>query len=188
MRKELIFLITVMVIFVGLLSGCEESLEDRNGASGDRYDAYQYFQECVLDVLIAPATAQFPSLNDTTIVKKDENTWGVVSYVDAQNTYGALIRKYYGCEIFNNKGLWSLSSMYDGDSISDVDHALYKWNLLEYYTDDDEGVDVDIVVGKKELTTNSFRINGDRWRFDWTKDGMMDTDYLLDPALFITPH
>ena len=58
-------------------------------------DAYLKSQEYMIDESVAPATAEFRTIDKVTFVKKNENTRGIVSYVDAQNSFGALIRTGY---------------------------------------------------------------------------------------------
>jgi len=183
MRKMAILLVILMVIGVGLLSGCNEQQKIKEN------DAYSFYKECVLDVLKAPATAQFPSIEKATIVKKGENRWGVVSYVDAENTYGALIRNYFGFEFTESEGVWYILSMYEGEDFSDVDHALYRWVLVDKFTDNDYNVVIGGTSGDteglKKLDTNFFYISGERWRADWERSGKMSSDSLIGPMLII---
>ena len=159
MKKVTILLIALMVISVGFLSGCTE--QTSTSVISEK-QVYLQFQECVKEALIAPATAQFPSIDEAKVVKKNANTWAVISYVDAQNTYGALIRKCYGYELCVNEGIWSLLSMDSGNSESDVDHVLYKWVFIDSFSSGDEG------------TTEDFYIAGERWRLDWRLGGKQE--------------
>ena len=45
-------------------------------------------------ILKSPKTADFPMF-DCVAVESEENVWVVNSYVDAQNSFGAMIRSYY---------------------------------------------------------------------------------------------
>ena len=52
----------------------------------------------------APATADFASYSDSAVVNKGDGTYIVVSYVDAQNSFGAKIRTRYTCTVFTVDG------------------------------------------------------------------------------------
>ena len=63
-------------------------------------------EDFVRERLIAPSTAKFPSSRkeaDIWTLGKDsgmyENAFRVESYVDSQNSFGAMIRSYYTCDI-----------------------------------------------------------------------------------------
>ncbi len=62
--------------------------------SVDSYDACAYAQVFVKRQLKAPSTAKFPYCSTATIVH-DGNTWTVLSYVDAQNSFGAMLRSEF---------------------------------------------------------------------------------------------
>lgn len=59
--------------------------------------------------LVAPTTARFSGILDTRMgsVANQPNTYRVIGYVDAQNSFGAQIRNYYTCEIKYNGGEWT---------------------------------------------------------------------------------
>ena len=73
----------------------------------------------VLDRLKAPSSAEFPGLLDEwpKIMPFGGDTtghdWHVVSYVDAQNTYGAMIRDFYTCQIsYVSNDQWKLLDLW----------------------------------------------------------------------------
>jgi hypothetical protein len=51
------------------------------------------------DALKAPATAKFPEFNIRMLTEVDDGTYTVKSYVDAQNSFGALIRTDFVCHV-----------------------------------------------------------------------------------------
>ena len=76
----------------------------------------------VLDRLKAPSSAEFPGLLDEwpKIMPFGGDTtghdWHVVSYVDSQNTYGAMIRDFYTCQIsYVGNDQWSLLDLWFHD-------------------------------------------------------------------------
>lgn len=57
-------------------------------------------QAAVTQRLKAPRTAQFASVGETRVnAMRPGERYDVVSHVDAQNAFGALIRKRYRCEV-----------------------------------------------------------------------------------------
>ena len=62
-------------------------------------------QEYVEALLVAPSTAQFESLlsQDIWTLEKEsgkyKSAFRVEAHVDAQNSFGAMIRNYYTCDI-----------------------------------------------------------------------------------------
>ena len=76
-------------------------------------------EDFVLSRLKAPASAKFPGLFDEwpKIMPfcdgKSCQDWHVVSYVDAQNTYGAMIRNFYTCQIsYVGNDQWKLLDLW----------------------------------------------------------------------------
>jgi hypothetical protein len=64
-------------------------------------------QRYVRDRLKAPATADFPFL-DRRIWKFDDDIYVVKSYVDAQNSFGAMLRTNWHCKVQYVGGGWKL--------------------------------------------------------------------------------
>jgi hypothetical protein len=163
-KKQLIIIGIIMLICIGL-SGCTQTdLVHSN-------DPYEKSKQYVLDSLKAPATAQFPAKNKIYCEKKNENTWVVVAYVDAQNSYGALIRQYYGCELVENAGTWACITLNIGETDSEI---LYKW------------IYVTSISGSDSKNSSSFNIIGDRWRIDWSVGGRQSYDYGFSDIFYFT--
>lgn len=67
---------------------------------GSAMDAYFASQEIVKKHLVAPSTAKFPMFKVAiTEFDKTDNTWTVQCYVDAQNSFSAMIRSNYQMKI-----------------------------------------------------------------------------------------
>lgn len=81
----------------------------------DNISAFVMCQKFVRDSLKAPSTAKFADYNDKTI-SSNGNRFNVISYVDAQNSFGAMVRTSYICEV-----------EYIGDD---------KWQLVDLIFDD----------------------------------------------------
>lgn len=68
------------------------------------------FAQCVeLQVLKAPATAVFPTL-DLMVVNGQDSKYTVSGYVDSQNSYGATIRSNYTFNLTKENGEWKCTN------------------------------------------------------------------------------
>lgn len=105
-----LFVIVVMVALI-LSSGSKTNTPDTPYMPSDS-DAYVTSQTFVKLNLKAPATADFPTKSQAKIFQSfdDDNIWEVTSYVDAQNSFGALIRSnfYVKIEYVPAKEEWKL--------------------------------------------------------------------------------
>lgn len=73
-------------------------------ASDDHISAKMMCQKFVAKSLKAPATARFSSMSETAAIPSNEakfkhlpNAWDSAGYVDAQNSFGAMLRQEYFC-------------------------------------------------------------------------------------------
>lgn len=76
----------------------EEKKKIERKEESKKIDAITYAQECVKQRLKAPATAEFSLLN-TEVNKINDSIYLVRGTVDAQNTFGALLRSHYKCKL-----------------------------------------------------------------------------------------
>lgn len=65
-------------------------------------NAYHNAKQLIKYKLKSPSTAEFPSSLEAQVVGIGANSFIISSYVDSQNSYGALIRTYYEAEIRYN--------------------------------------------------------------------------------------
>ena len=72
------------------------------------WEACRQSQDFVKKVLVAPATAEFPSCNEVTKKRLEGNTYQVVGWVDSQNKFGAMLRTNYICTMELKNGYWHL--------------------------------------------------------------------------------
>ncbi len=91
---------SVLVILLVLLVSCVSALfggpQEPNLNSLKSY-AVTYCQMAVKDSLKAPRTAEFPW--DMDAMQVASNEFAVLSYVDAQNSFSALIRNKFTCVV-----------------------------------------------------------------------------------------
>lgn len=72
----------------------------------DAIGAYVMCEQFVTQRLKAPSTAKFAGYTGSTVTKTGAQSYQVVSYVDAQNSFGAQLRITFTC----------LTTNYDGDN------------------------------------------------------------------------
>lgn len=89
------FILLGLVLFVTFASVNSGESED---GGNDRADACVIAQRFVRLQLKAPSTARFPPCIDMSITR-NYNKWTVVSYVDAQNSFGAMLRNSFVAEV-----------------------------------------------------------------------------------------
>ena len=76
----------------------------------DDSDILQIAKDTVKQNLKAPSTATFSSMSETQI-KRSGNTWTVSGWVDAQNSFGAMLRSEYTVKItFTSKTKYTIDS------------------------------------------------------------------------------
>jgi len=82
--------------------------EYRTGSSDARYDAYAAARELVRGLLKAPSTADFARYDAARIRIDDRGRFVVLVEVDAQNSFGAVIRSRFVCPMTVEPGpAWS---------------------------------------------------------------------------------
>lgn len=79
------------------------------GASSDAYEAAKVF---VSNKLKAPATAQYAPFDMMIIKTSPGFKWSVMGYVDSQNGFGALVRRWFRAEMtYEGKGNYRLDGL-----------------------------------------------------------------------------
>lgn len=101
-KSELIVLLVIFgLIFLFFKCTCSKSDEEKviQNAQDLRATAYFNSQECVKDLLKSPSTAEFPYGSEQFVTQIDEDTFIINSYVDSQNSFGAMLRTQYVCQV-----------------------------------------------------------------------------------------
>jgi hypothetical protein len=102
----------IFVIFICLVSRCSSDSSEPEVDKGDRIDAYLVCQDFVSEDLKSPATAEFASMSDSIIKNTSGDSWSVTSYVDAQNSFGAMLRMYFVCDLtYRGDGYYRLENL-----------------------------------------------------------------------------
>jgi hypothetical protein len=107
------YILVTAVVFGCICIFAIASLSGGGGGdtSGGGTMAYYMCQDFIEKRLIAPATAEWPSRSDITVlpIRGKEEAYQVRGYVDSQNGFGALIRTNYVCEVsYVGNGQWHL--------------------------------------------------------------------------------
>lgn len=110
-------LVAVVFLLLVLCSGPKPAAKaTATPDAGDPLKACWWCQVEVEEELKAPASAEFPSCNRASIRKIAEGVYEVKSYVDAQNSFGAMIRTDYICQVkYRGDRLWMLQSLAFGE-------------------------------------------------------------------------
>lgn len=101
-KTELIaFLIIFGLIFLVLKCSCSETDEEKaiRNEQNIKFHAYFNSQQCLKDLLKSPSTAEFPSGSEQFVTRIDDNTFIINSYVDSQNSFGAMLRTNFVCQV-----------------------------------------------------------------------------------------
>lgn len=67
--------------------------------NSDKIGALVASEQAVRNLLKAPSTAKFPSTSEASITYDSDGGFVISSYVDAQDSFGAMIRTRYVCRI-----------------------------------------------------------------------------------------
>ena len=86
----------------------------QKAATAAATDAYYICEQFVQGQLKAPATAQFPGRNQSKITGESDGGYLVMLPVDAQNSFGAMLRKSFVCSVKQTGDGWRLRSLVEG--------------------------------------------------------------------------
>lgn len=95
-------IVAAVLIFVCCIWGYAKDSDEDDGPTS--YDAKVMCQEFVGRVLKAPSTARYSD----EVVTVSSGTWTVTGHVDAQNSFGAMIRSSYTCKMTVSGDTWRL--------------------------------------------------------------------------------
>ena len=84
---QLFVILMAIVIIIAIFD--PESLDNAPETS---WTAYDYAQEIVKNNLKSPASAVFPDYQESFVNELGKYEWRVETYVDAQNSFGAMLR------------------------------------------------------------------------------------------------
>lgn len=95
-----------------LIRGCPSDSPKYQAEQRTR-DAVIASHRIVETYLKCPSTAKFPNSYDVPVTINNDGTFLVISYVDAENDFGAPIRTPYCCELrYVGPGRWDFEAVY----------------------------------------------------------------------------
>lgn len=100
----------VMIIFAGLLVlAILVAIESSKPSKTDpKTEAWYVCKEFITRSLKAPKTAEFPRYQASNVSYMGSTEYNVSMYVDAENSFGALVRSYFICRVKKDGDQWRL--------------------------------------------------------------------------------
>jgi len=104
MKLKFLWLFVIFVLIFGFVGCCFSSGSSTSATKSEQsleIEALVGSQMVVEDNLKSPSSAKFPYITDKLVVvtKIKENEYFVTSYVDSENSFGAMIRTFYTCKV-----------------------------------------------------------------------------------------
>lgn len=79
---------------------------------------YAFAKSFVKDYLVSPKTAEFAPISEARcVLLPDQKTWKIISFVDSQNNFGAVVRTKWYVKIIDTGDGWKLLDIKFGDEI-----------------------------------------------------------------------
>ena len=106
--------IAAFILFCVLVSYISRSVSTTSNtpAKASEVDAWYACQDFILEELKAPSTAEFQKRDSKKVYKETENIFIVSMYVDAENSFGAMVRTDFECRLrYTDAGQWLLLSL-----------------------------------------------------------------------------
>lgn len=88
-----------ILVFLVIRFGCSSGTEAKAKPLHSKQDAVVQSHLFVDRQLKSPGSADYPYQDDKTIETLNDSSFVVLSYVDSQNGFGALMRTYYKCKV-----------------------------------------------------------------------------------------
>jgi len=111
--KPWVWIVVGISLFIIILAICIPSNSTTKGYEPNTITACIMAQNYVEPYLVSPGTAQFQpcgGYDKATVNYQGNQIYYVHSYVDSQNSYGAMLRTQYSVELFHNTNTdrWTL--------------------------------------------------------------------------------
>lgn len=149
-----VFLIAILIIRTVSNGGSDNTSsqlspsQQKRAYTPDKMDLYIQAQEFVQRGLKAPATAKFPPLSYET-ADLGSGRYKIISYVDSQNSFGAMLRSDWSVIMNLSKDQWTLERMViDGDVVYDPVEAKIK---AKKAAQDKAEIDAEIKAVQKQI-------------------------------------
>lgn len=113
-KVVLISLVVVACLLIAILSsqGNKSNATKTKSPEDWHFTAYYMCKEFISKGLKAPSTAEYQKYSEITVKDLGSETYGMRLYVDAQNSFGAMIRVTYDCQVKHVSGdTWRLEAL-----------------------------------------------------------------------------
>jgi len=98
--KDFIILCVIFIFLYFACSGPDSSSDTPRAPSNNKFTAYRYASDFVKQRLKSPSTAKFPgTIEKDSHITEYAGTYIINSWVDSQNSFGAMIRSNFSCKI-----------------------------------------------------------------------------------------
>lgn len=108
----------------------KKAAEESSGNIDTNTEAKLFAQSLELQLLKAPSTAKFCSLEEMTVIEAN-GIYTVSGYVDSQNSYGAIVRTPFTLKIFKTANGWESADRFQ--NIQTNIHKTVAKNMLFYW-------------------------------------------------------
>ncbi len=105
-KKQIVYFAIIALFFIILISGGDDNVSTTQPPEITDSKVYVTARNYVENVLKSPSTADFPLL-DYRFFDLGNQKYKIVSYVDAQNSFGAQVRTNYSVTLSHNGGDWA---------------------------------------------------------------------------------
>ncbi len=112
-KESKITVFQIIMLFFVVIIGSWIYLSGSSDSSGHgKVAAYTMCEQFAGKRLKAPASADFQLYDDSLVRNMGESEFKIISYVDAQNSFGAKLRTKYACVIkYTGNEEWQLESL-----------------------------------------------------------------------------
>jgi hypothetical protein len=110
--KRIVISVLVLVLMVLVLNGCEDTFQPTPKPEHSDASAWIMAEKFIEKRLKAPSTAKYSGVTKTKITDLGGGKYKVEGYVDAHNSFGAMIRNNYVCVLhYAGNQEWILDSL-----------------------------------------------------------------------------
>lgn len=113
----LLLLVAALIVLIFSTSDFSKSNREPKEKVANKYQAHLICSKFIEKLLKAPSTAKFESISDSDYNQLSDNQFEVWLYVDAENSFGAMLRNDYYCKVtyLPDQDKWYLDDLVNYD-------------------------------------------------------------------------